>query len=175
MPATAARSTKKSAKAKTSSAKRTTARGKKTVSAKRTSKSATARKSSTSVAARKTSRSKAVRKTTTRSAAAGTRSKVARRTAAGTSQAKKRTPNAAFMKPMQPDSALSAIVGSRPLPRPQVTKKLWAYIKKNGLQDATKRTMINADSALKVVFGGKRKVDMFQMTKLVSRRLHDVT
>ncbi len=85
--------------------------------------------------------------------------------------AKKRKPNAAFMKPVQPDSALSAVVGSAPLPRTQVTKKLWAYIKRKGLQDKKKRTMINADDNLKVVFGGKKQVTMFEMTKLVSRHL----
>ncbi len=84
---------------------------------------------------------------------------------------KKRKPNAAFMKPVQPDTALSAVVGSIPLPRTQVTKKLWAYIKRNGLQDKKKRTMINADDNLKVVFGGKKQVTMFEMTKLVSRHL----
>ena len=84
---------------------------------------------------------------------------------------KKRKPNAAFMKPVQPDTALSAVVGSSPLPRTQVTKKLWAYIKRKGLQDKKKRTMINADDNLKVVFGGKKQVTMFEMTKLVSRHM----
>ena len=72
------------------------------------------------------------------------------------------------MKPVTPDAALSAVVGSNPLPRTELTKKLWAYIKKNKLQDAKIRTQINADAALKVVFGGKAKVSMFEMTKLVS-------
>ena len=72
------------------------------------------------------------------------------------------------MKPVQPDTALSAVVGSSPLPRTELTKKLWAYIKKNGLQDKKVRTQINADDKLKVVFGGKGKVSMFEMTKLVS-------
>jgi chromatin remodeling complex protein RSC6 len=79
-----------------------------------------------------------------------------------------RKPNAAFMKPVQPDAALSAVVGSKPLPRTELTKKLWDYIKKNGLQDKKDRKMINADSALKAVFSGKSKVSMFEMTKLVS-------
>jgi chromatin remodeling complex protein RSC6 len=79
-----------------------------------------------------------------------------------------RKPNAAFMKPVTPDAALAAVVGSSPLPRTELTKKLWAYIKKNGLQDKKVRTQINADAALKVVFGGKAKVSMFEMTKLVS-------
>jgi len=72
------------------------------------------------------------------------------------------------MKPVQPDGALSVVVGSKPLPRTELTKKLWDYIKKNGLQDKKDKKMINADSALKAVFGGKSKVSMFEMTKLVS-------
>ena len=72
------------------------------------------------------------------------------------------------MKPVQPDAALGAVVGSNPLPRTELTKKLWAYIKKNGLQDKKVRTQINADDKLKAVFGGKNKVSMFEMTKLVS-------
>jgi chromatin remodeling complex protein RSC6 len=72
------------------------------------------------------------------------------------------------MKPVTPDAALGAVVGSAPLPRTELTKKLWAYIKKNGLQDKKVRTQINADDKLKVVFGGKGKVSMFEMTKLVS-------
>ena len=88
--------------------------------------------------------------------------------------AKKKTarkPNAAFMKPVQPNETLAAIVGANPLPRTELTKKLWAYIKKNGLQDKTNRRMINADAALKAVFGGKSAVNMFEMTKLVSKHL----
>ncbi|HXQ81694.1 MAG TPA: SWIB/MDM2 domain-containing protein [Opitutaceae bacterium] len=72
------------------------------------------------------------------------------------------------MKPVQPDADLSSVVGSKPLPRTELTKKLWDYIKKNGLQDKKDRKMINADSALKTVFGGKAKVSMFEMTRLVS-------
>ena len=86
---------------------------------------------------------------------------------------KKRKASAAFMKPMQPDAALAEVVGSKPLPRTEVTKKLWKYIKKNGLQDKKKRTMINADANLKVLYGGKKQVSMFEMTKLVSKRLSD--
>ena len=83
----------------------------------------------------------------------------------------KRKPNAAFMKPMTPSSTLAAVVGSSPLPRTEVTSKLWGYIKKNNLQDKVNRRMINADDKLKEVFGGKRQVSMFEMTKLVSRHL----
>ena len=82
-----------------------------------------------------------------------------------------RKPNAAFMKPVTPDAALSAVVGSKPLPRTELTKKLWEYIKKNGLQDKKDRKQINADAALKVVFGGKGTVSMFEMTKLVSKHV----
>ena len=79
-------------------------------------------------------------------------------------------PNAAFMKPLTPSAALAAIVGSKPLPRTQVVKKLWVYIKKNDLQDAKNRRNINADANLKKVFG-KNQVSMFEMTKLVSKHL----
>ena len=80
----------------------------------------------------------------------------------------KRKPNAAFMKAMTPTSTLAAVVGSVPLPRTEVTKKIWDYIKKNKLQDAVNRRLINADEKLRAVFGGKSKVSMFEMTKLVS-------
>ena len=85
--------------------------------------------------------------------------------------ATKRKPNAAFMKPMTPSSTLAAVVGSSPMPRTEVTSKLWGYIKKNNLQDKTNRRMINADDKLKDVFGGKGQVSMFEMTKLVSKHL----
>jgi upstream activation factor subunit UAF30 len=83
----------------------------------------------------------------------------------------KRKPNAAFMKPMQPDAALSAVVGGSPMPRTEITKKLWQYIKRNGLQDAKERRMINADDKMRAVFGGKGKVSMFEMTKLVNKHM----
>lgn len=79
-----------------------------------------------------------------------------------------RKPNAAFMKPVQPDAALAAVVGSKPLPRTELTKKLWDYIKKNKLQDPKAKTVIIADEKLKPVFNGKKSVTMFEMTKLVS-------
>ena len=84
---------------------------------------------------------------------------------------KARKPSAAFMKPMTPSDTLAEVIGSKAMPRTQVTKKLWEYIKKNKLQDAKKRTMINADDKLKKVFGGKKQVSMFEMTKLVSKHL----
>ena len=85
--------------------------------------------------------------------------------------ASKRKPNAAFMKPMQPSAQLAAVVGSTPIPRTEVTKKLWAYIKRKGLQDAKERRMINADENLRPIFGGKSRVSMFDMTKLVNKHL----
>jgi len=83
----------------------------------------------------------------------------------------KRKPNAAFMKPMMPSAALGAVVGTAPLPRTEVTSKIWAYIKKNNLQDKLNRRMINADAKLSPIFGGKKQVSMFEMTKLVSNHL----
>jgi chromatin remodeling complex protein RSC6 len=82
-----------------------------------------------------------------------------------------RKPNAAFMKPVTPSATLAEVVGSKPLPRTEVTKKLWAYIKKNKLQDTKNKRMIKADDTLKPVFGGKATVNMFEMTKLVGKHL----
>jgi chromatin remodeling complex protein RSC6 len=86
-------------------------------------------------------------------------------------KAAKRTPNAAFMKAMTPSAQLGTVVGTAPLPRTEVTKKLWAYIKRKGLQDAKNRRQINADENLKPIFGGKSSVSMFEMTKLVNKHL----
>ena len=86
-------------------------------------------------------------------------------------KAAKRAPNPAFMKAMTPSASLGAVVGTNPMPRTEVTKRLWAYIKKNGLQDAKNRRMINADDKLKPVFGGKTQVSMFDMTKMVNKHL----
>ena len=83
----------------------------------------------------------------------------------------KRKPNAAFMKAMTPSTTLAAVVGGMPMPRTEVTKKIWDYIKKNKLQDAVNKRLINADEKLRAVFGGKSKVSMFEMTKLVSNHL----
>ncbi len=82
-----------------------------------------------------------------------------------------RKPNAAFMKPLTPSAALAAVIGSKPLPRTDVTKKVWDYIKKHKLQDSVNRRNINADDALKAVFNGKKTVSMFEMTKLISGHL----
>ena len=82
-----------------------------------------------------------------------------------------RKPSAAFMKPVQPDAKLAAVVGDKPVPRTELTKKLWAYIKKKGLQDSKNRRMINGDAALSAVFNGKKQVSMFEMTKLVNKHV----
>ena len=91
--------------------------------------------------------------------------------ATGTKKKTVRKPSAAFMKPMTPSATLAEVVGAKPIPRTEVTKRLWAYIKKNKLQDPTNKRMIKADAALKAVFGGKATVNMFEMTKLVSKHL----
>ena len=85
--------------------------------------------------------------------------------------ASKRKPNAAFMKAMQPDPTLAAVIGNNPMPRTEVTKKIWGYIKKNNLQDSKNKRMINSDDKLREVFGGKKQVSMFEMTKLVNKHL----
>jgi chromatin remodeling complex protein RSC6 len=96
---------------------------------------------------------------------------VAKKAPAKKKAAVKRKPNPAFMKPMTPSAALAAVVGAKPLPRTEVTKKIWKYIKKHDLQDAKNRRNINADDKLKPVFGGKKQVSMFEMTKLVNNHL----
>jgi chromatin remodeling complex protein RSC6 len=80
-------------------------------------------------------------------------------------------PNSAFMKPVTPDAVLAAVVGTEPIPRTEITKKLWVYIKKNGLQDSKNKRNINADAKLLAVFDGKKTVNMFEMTKLVARHV----
>ncbi len=94
-----------------------------------------------------------------------------KRGAKKTKAKKKRKPNAAFMKPVTPSAMLAEVIGAKPMPRTEVTKKIWQYIKRRGLQDKKKRTMINADDKLRPVFRGKKQVSMFEMTKLVSRHL----
>jgi chromatin remodeling complex protein RSC6 len=116
----------------------------------------------------------ATKKKSSKKSARKTARKPARRTTARKSakkSGKKRTPSAAFMKPMQPDAALGAVVGNSAIPRTEVTKKIWAYIKRNGLQDSKNRRAINADDKLRPVFGGRSQVTMFDMTKLVNRHL----
>jgi chromatin remodeling complex protein RSC6 len=120
-----------------------------------------------SMAAKKSKKSK--KSAARKSAAKKPMKKMTKKPAA--KKAAKRKPNAAFMKPMTPSSTLAAVVGSSPIPRTEVTSKLWGYIKKKNLQDKTNRRMINADDKLRDVFGGKRQVSMFEMTKLVSKHL----
>lgn len=97
--------------------------------------------------------------------------KASKKAPAKKKSASKRKPNAAFMKAMQPTPALGAVIGNNPMPRTEVTKKIWLYIKKNSLQDSKNRRNINADEKLKEVFGGKKQVSMFEMTKLVNKHL----
>lgn len=93
------------------------------------------------------------------------------KTTRGAKKGPARKPNAAFMRPVTPSPALAEIVGPKPIPRTEVTKRLWAYIKKQRLQDANNRRMIKADAALKPIFGGKSSVNMFEMTRLVGKHL----
>ena len=97
--------------------------------------------------------------------------KATKKTTAKKKSAAKRKPNAAFMKAMQPSGALAAVIGANAMPRTEVTKKIWNYIKRNSLQDNKNKRMINADDKLRDVFGGKKQVSMFEMTKLVNKHL----
>ena len=133
---------------------------------------ATAKKAAKKSAAKKAPAKKAAKKGAAKKAPAKKAApKKAPAKKAAKKSAAKRKPNAAFMKAMQPSSVLAAVVGSMPMPRTEVTKKIWDYIKKNKLQDAVNKRLINADEKLKAVFGGKGKVSMFEMTKLVSNHL----
>jgi upstream activation factor subunit UAF30 len=111
------------------------------------------------------------KKAAKKSAKKKTVKKAAKKKTAKKKTASKRKPSAAFMKPMKISATLAAVIGAGPYPRTEVTKKLWAYIKRKGLQDAKERRNINADANLKAVFGGRSKVNMFEMTKLVSKHL----
>jgi upstream activation factor subunit UAF30 len=121
-------------------------------------------------AKKKTAKKPAAKKSAKKPAKKAPAKKAAPKKAAKKSGAK-RKPNAAFMKAMTPSGVLAAVVGSMPLPRTEVTKKIWDYIKKNKLQDSVNRRLINADDKLRQVFGGKKQVSMFEMTKLVSNHL----
>ena len=150
---------KKSAKkAKAKPAKRSASKTAKRPAARKTATKA--RKAAPKKAAKKT----AAKKTTAKKAAP---KKAAKKAA----PKKKRAPNPAFMKPMTPSGQLAAVVGDKAIPRSEVTKKVWAYIKNKGLQDNKNRRMINADDKLGPVFGGKKQVSMFEMTKLVNKHL----
>jgi chromatin remodeling complex protein RSC6 len=117
---------------------------------------------------------KATKKTASKTAGraqSSARKTASRKATKGARKSGARRPNAAFMAPVTPDDSLAEVVGAKPIPRTEVTKRLWAYIKKNKLQDASNRRMINADAALKPVFGGKSTVNMFEMTKLVNKHV----
>ena len=120
-----------------------------------TKKKSSAKKSSSKSAGRKSSAKKSS----------------AKKSSGKKKSATKRTPSAAFMKPMTPSAQLAAVVGANPMPRTEVTKKLWNYIKRKGLQDSKNRRMINADDNLRPVFGGSKQVSMFEMTRLVNKHL----
>ena len=112
-------------------------------------------------------RKKAAKKTAKRPAA---RKKTAKR-ATKKSSGKKRAPNPAFMRPLQPSAKLAAVIGNNPMPRTQVISKLWAYIKRNGLQDSKNRRAINADEKLRPLFGGRSQVTMFDLAKIANQNL----
>lgn len=116
--------------------------------------------------AKKAKKAKAAKKTAKKAA-----KKAAKKVVKQAAKKSARKPNAAFMRPVSPSATLAAVIGDKPMPRTEVTKKLWAYIKKNGLQDAKNKRMINADDKLKPIFGGKAQVSMFDMTKLVGKHL----
>ena len=158
---------KKATKKKTAKKKVT----KKKVAKKKTAKRKVAKKKVTKKKAtkKKATKKKATKKKVTKKKA--TKKKTAKKKVTKKKAKTKRKPNAAFMRPMTLSDALGAVVGSKPIPRTQVTKKLWLYIKKNGLQDKVNRRMINPDEKLAKVFGSKRAVNMFTMTKLVSKHM----
>jgi upstream activation factor subunit UAF30 len=134
--------------------------------AKKAAKKAPAKKSA---AKKSTAKKPAAKKTASKASSA--KKAAPKKAAPAKKSAAKRKPNAAFMKPMTPSANLASVVGSSPLPRTEVTKKIWDYIKKNKLQDPENKRQINADEKLRAVFGGKKSVSMFEMTKLVSGHL----
>ena len=121
---------------------------------------------------KKSSSRKSSARKSSRSSGEKSAKKAGRKTRRKSSSGKKRTPNAAFMKPMQPSGDLANVVGSSPMPRTEVTKKLWQYIKRKGLQDSKNRRMINADENLRPIFG-RGQVSMFEMTRLVNKHLRN--
>ena len=153
---------KKKVTKKTAAKKKPAARKKAT-----TKKKAATKKKAKPV--RKAAKKKVTAKKKTTKKAAPKKKAVAKKKPAKKKVARK--PNPAFMKPMQPDNALAAVVGSKPIPRTEITKKLWAYIKKNSLQNPSNKREIMADAKLRPLFGGKSKVNMFEMTKLVSKHM----
>jgi chromatin remodeling complex protein RSC6 len=161
---------KKTAKKKAPAKKKTAAKKKAPAkkAAKKTAKKAA--KKTAKKAVKKTAK-KAVKKTAKKAAKKATAAKKKAPAKKKKKAGAKRKPNAAFMKAMTPSPALAAVVGSSPMPRTEVTKKIWAYIKRNDLQDSKNRRNINADERLNKVFGGKKQVSMFEMTKLVNKHL----
>jgi upstream activation factor subunit UAF30 len=161
-----AKATKKKPATKKAAGKKATV---KKAAAKKVVKKAVAKKAAKKVA--KKAAKKVVKKAAAKKAAPKKVAKKAAPKKAAPKKKAKRKPSAALMKDMTPSAILAEVVGSKPMPRGQITKKLWAYIKKNGLQDATNKRQINADEKLKKVFGGKAMVNMFEMTKLVSKHI----
>jgi chromatin remodeling complex protein RSC6 len=162
------------ARAKKSGSRKTAARK---LSAKRAAPKKAAKKAGRTPARKSAAKKASAGKKATKKSAskAGAKKSTATKTGGAKKAAKKagtkRAPNPAFMKAMTPDADLAAVVGNQPQPRTEITKRVWAYIKKNNLQDAKERRMINADDKLKKVFGGKGKVSMFEMTKHVNNHL----
>lgn len=152
------------AKAKKSAKKPAAKKAPAKKAAKKPAKKAPAKK-----VAKKAPAKKAVKKAAAKKVAKKAAPKKAVKKAAAKKPAKKRAPNPAFMKPVTPDAALGAVVGTQPMPRTEITKKLWGYIKAKGLQDRVQKRMINADENLQKVFDGKKQVSMFEMTKLVAK------
>jgi chromatin remodeling complex protein RSC6 len=160
---------KKSGSSRKSAAKKS---AKRPAAKKSTAKKGAAKKSAAKGASRKSAAKKApARKAPAKKAAA--KKSVAKKSAAKkpARKAAKRAPNPAFMRAMTPSGDLGAVVGNNPMPRTEVTKKVWDYIKKNNLQDPNERRTIVADDKLKKVFGGKSRVSMFEMTKHVNNHL----
>jgi upstream activation factor subunit UAF30 len=146
--------------------------------AKKSAKKPAAKKAPARKAAKKAAKKAPAKRAAKKAPAKKAVKKVAKKAApkkaakkAAPKKATKRTPNPAFMKAMTPDAALAAVVGTQPMPRTEITKKIWAYIKQNGLQDQKQRRMINADENLKKVFDGKKQVSMFEMTRYVNKHI----
>jgi chromatin remodeling complex protein RSC6 len=173
---------KSAAGAKKAGAKKTAAKGAVKGGAKPAVKGGAAKKAAAKGGAAKPAAKGAAKGGAAKSAAKGGAAKVASKGAAkpaargaskGGAAKSGRAPNPAFMKPMQPSDALGAVVGTSPMPRSEITSRVWDYIKRNGLQDQQNRRQINADDKLRPVFGGKSSVSMFEMTKLVNNHLRD--
>ena len=170
MAAKKAKKAKKAAKKKVAK-KKTAKKAKKKVAKKKVAKKATKKKAAKKTA--KKAKKKAAKKTVKKAKKAAKKpaKKAAKKPAKKAKKKGKRKPNAAFMRALQPDAALAAVVGTKKLPRTQITKKIWEYIKRRGLQDKVNRRQINADDNLKKVFNGKKSVSMFEMTKLVNKHI----